>query len=237
MKNKITVALLVVCLGILGPSLAAQAEIYSFKFYAYTQRDTSGTDRLCMEAHVECGKFRAPDAIRSLTVTAPDGTVFDMANNCWIDLSKEFWIFRAATDFDSGTLPAGSYKAKVVDKSGRTFTCTLNQPMKFLDLAVITYPTNGQTIDISAGPPVFKWTAVSGAQHYRLLLKDNTWGEPVYWKTPVNVHNSYKNSYRVPLGDLMAGHSYSLQIEARDTDKGLNKRSRSAWVNFTVASP
>lgn len=236
MRKKLIAIFLATCLGLLGPALLAQAEIYTFKFYAFTQRDPSGIDRVCLEAHVEDSRYRAPDAIKSLTVTAPDGTVFDLTNHCWLDLAKQFWLSPTADKFNSGVLPAGKYTAKVVDKSNRSFTSVVNLAINFLDVPVITSPTEGQVIDISTAPPVFEWSKVPGAQHYRILLKDLSWGEPVYWKPAgINEHRCYRNSYRVPLGDLMPGKQYSLRIEARDTDKGLNKRSQSIWVNFSTA--
>lgn len=236
MRKKLIAVLLATFLGVLGPALLAQAEIYTFKFYAFTQRDTSGIDRVCLEAHVEDSRYRAPDAIKSLTVTAPDGTIFDMTNHCWIAIGKQFWLSPVADQFDSGTLPAGDYTAQVVDKSNRTFTSVINLPIRFLNVPVITSPTPNQVIDISAAPPVFRWKKVVGAQHYRILLKDLSWGEPVYWKPDeINGRKAYTNSFRVPLGDLMPGKQYSLRIEARDTDKGLNKRSLSTWINFTTA--
>jgi hypothetical protein len=238
MRKKVVAILLVTALGLLGPALLAQAEIYSFQFYAFTQRDPSGVDRVCLQVNIRDGRYRAPDAIKSLTVTAPDGTVFNLTNHCWLDLAKQFWLSPASDQFDSKTLPAGKYTARVVDKSNRAFTSSINLAMNFLDVPVITSPTNNQEIDISVAPPVFTWNRVTGAQHYRILLKDLTWGEPVYWKpAEINEHRSYTNSYRVPLGDLMPGHQYSLRIEARDTDKGLNKRSVSNWINFTAVIP
>jgi len=237
MRKRVIAVMLVAALGILGPALTAQAEIYDFRFYAFTQRDPApAPDRVCLQVNLEDSRFRPPEAINSLTVTAPDGTVFDLTKHCWLDLGKIFWLSPTADQFNSKTQPAGAYTAKAVDKSGRTFTSAVNLAIKFLEPPVITFPTNGGVIDISAAPPVFKWTAVTGAQHYRILLKDLSWGEPVYWKPAgINEHRSYKTSYRVPLGDLMPGKQYSLRIEARDTDKGLNKRSHSTWVNFSTA--
>jgi hypothetical protein len=234
MKKRLIGVLLLAGLAVLGTALAAQAEIYKFYFNAWTQRSGT-TDTVQLEMEIADTSLRAPDAIASLTVKAPDGTVLDMTNSCWIDLSKRFWNAYTANKFLSGTIPAGKYVATVVDKStpAKTLSNSDTLTSSFLTPATITYPTAGATgVPLT---PTFKWGAVSGAQHYRILLFNNAWGEPVYWKYPVNPHHAYRNSYTVPRGDLKPNTQYRLCIEARDNDKNMGRRSYSTWITFTTA--
>jgi hypothetical protein len=224
------------CAGlmVLAPALTAQAEIYRFSFEAYTHRE-GATDTIQFYATVEDTSLRAPDAVASFTVTAPDGTVFDLTEDCWIDLSKQFWASYTKDKFKSKAFPSGNYVAKVVDKSvpAKTLTQTDSLTVGFLNPATITYPANGATgVPLT---PTLKWNAVSGAKYYRVYVFNNSWGEPVYWKHPINTISVYRNSFTVPVGALMPNCQYRLCIEARDSDKNLSKRSRSAWITFTTA--
>ena len=234
MRGKLVGSLLLTVLWVLGPALDAQAEIYQFNFNAFTHREAGRLDVICFESGVEDTALRAPNAVASLIITAPDGTVFNLTKPGWIDLSKKFWGTYSADKFKSNTIPPGTYVATVVDKSIPPKTLKGSDtisPMTFLNPTTITYPIGGTLPTLT---PTFTWSGVAGAQHYRLLLFNVSWGEPVYWKTPVNPHHIYRNSYPVPVGDLMPNMQYSLRIEARDSDKNLNRRSVSKPVYFTA---
>ncbi len=221
-------------LVVLALALTAQAEIHRFYFEAYTHRE-GATDTIQFYASVEDTSRRAPDAVASFTVTAPDGTVFDLTEDCWIDLTKQYWASFTKDKFKSNAFPSGKYVAKVVDKSvpAKTLTQTDSLTVGFLAPATLTYPANGASgVPLT---PTLKWNAVSGAKFYRVHVFNNSWGEPVYWKPPINPINVYRNSFTVPEGVLKPNCQYRLQIEARDSDKNLSKRSRSQWVTFTTA--
>lgn len=232
MRGKGCKAMGTTVLLLLAGALTAQAEVHRLSFNAFTQR-SNGVDTVQFSITVEDTSLRPPDAITSLTVTAPDGTVFDMTEDCWLDLSKEFWNAYTKEQFKSQNFPSGVYTAKVVDKTGKTLSQSDSLTIGFINAAAVTYPANGATgVPLT---PQIKWSAVAGAQHYRLLLFNNSWGEPVYWKFPINTKNVYRNFFTVPAGDLKPNCQYRLCIEARDSDKNMNKRSRSQWFTFTTA--
>lgn len=234
MKKRLSGILVGAILCVVGTALAAKAEIYTFYFDVWTQRQVSGPDRAWFMAQVEDTALRGPDAITSLTVTAPDGTVFDMTDNSWLDFQKMFINSYSADMFTSLTIPAGKYTARVVDKSAtpKTLTNFDTLPATFLEPPGITAPLEGAAL--SSLTPTFRWRAVAGAQSYLVMLFNTTMGEPVYWRME-NKHETYRNYFSVPRGDLKPGSQYRLQIEARDNDKNLGRRSRSLWVNFSTA--
>jgi hypothetical protein len=215
----------------------ARADVHKFSFNMFTQRSkttTGFTDVIAFTIRISDTVSRAPDAITSLVVTAPDGTKFDLTENAWLEWTEEFWATFTADKFNSHTFPSGTYTATVIPKVGKTLTATEVFTPSFLSPAIVTLPTEGSTL--STLTPVFKWGAVKDAQHYKLHLKNDTWGDPVY-QDPSKQILVYKTTYAVPKGVLIPGMDYSLRIEARDSDKDMNRRSRTMWIHFKTPAP
>ncbi len=171
-----------------------------------------------------------PDIIASIEVTAPDGSILNLSPiENWLQYDRGYWAAFNAADFDGQQIPAGLYKVKVTPKNG--FPIEQNDAIDatFLDPPVITFPTDGSTITTT---PTIRWNPVPGATHYRILMWDDSWNEPVYWFWG----NGYQKFFTdlpgamIPLGKLKANHQYRLRIEARFGHQDLDKRSRSDWI-------
>lgn len=234
MRFKIYVFIFIIA-GIALSLSPAQAYVYKTYFNVYTSYDaSSNSSYITFDIELaDSNGLRPPDAVKfPLIVTAPNGQTFQITANYWEEWDIGFFYSLSATNFTNSTIPAGTYKLTYTDKSNavRTATRPLASPVSFLPASVITYPTAG--ITLSSDMPTFTWSSVAGAAYYRIRLRDLTWGEPVFWY-PAN-KDIYMTQFVVPLGLLVSGHSYQMQIEARDSDKGLSKRSRSAWVQFTA---
>ena len=61
-----------------------------------------------------CTSKNPPDFVKSITVTAPDGSVFtmDTANN-WMVYDKGYWGKYLPENFNSGDIPSGDYTVSV----------------------------------------------------------------------------------------------------------------------------
>lgn len=214
-------------------SAAARAEIHKMHFNAFT---TNYTDHQEMNFWIEVSDTlaRPPIAVSSLVVKAPDDTIFDMTNHTWQEFSKGFWYSARAEHFLTGVIPSGRYYARVIDRWGNQIINYDDVQVGFLDPPVLTNPTEGSTVGLT---PTITWTAVPGALRYRILLQygDHTSrGDPIYWYS-YNVKWVYRTSFPIIKGVLKPGQSYLIRIEARDTDKDTEKRSRSVWVQFYTA--
>ena len=208
----------------------AQTEVYRMHFNVYTTK-APDYERIDFWVEISDTIARPPTIVTSLMVQAPDGTVFDMTNNTWLEFYNGFQIWPRAEDFDTGVIPSGTYYARVIDRWGNQIIGSDDVQVGFLDVPVITYPTEGSTVGLT---PTITWNGVPGAMRYRLLLWNDSWDEPVYWHTP-NVKHVYKTHFKVEKGVLRPGTNYRVQIEAQDTDKDREKRSRSLWVYFNTA--
>ncbi|MHC1730335.1 MAG: hypothetical protein AB9866_30785 [Syntrophobacteraceae bacterium] len=239
MKVKMYVLVMVSILTILFFGTLSQAEIYrlSFDVLTSTYAQPSGVPRLEINADiiVADSMLRPPDAVQSLKVTAPGGTVFSYSPTStklyWSEFNNAFWFGATNNDFADGIIPSGTYKVTSVDKAGKIMSNTEFFTVAFLTAAEITSPTQNQVLTTLT--PTIKWTAVPGAEYYRVYLRNESWKEPVYISSPHNL-NVYRNYFKIPTGVLMPKTTYSVAIQARDSDSALNKRSRSLWVTFTT---
>ena len=177
-----------------------------------------------------------PDIVNTIEVTAPDGTKFNMTTDQnWLPYDRGYWGRYRDADFMSGSIPAGVYKVKVVPKAGLGFPIEVEDEVDatFLSPPTITSPAPGAVV----GPtPTFLWTAVPDATHYRILLYNESWGEPVFWFWWNRKFFTDLPGAKIPLGQLKPNCEYSLRIEARSGVQDLDKRSRSDWLIFYTGS-
>jgi hypothetical protein len=179
---------------------------------------------------------RGPDFVASIIVTAPDGSEFSL------DPSKDYLHHENAyfkgfdpSLFRKGKIPGGTYSVKV------TSLLDLNSvkiESDFVDASIldrpnVTSPFEGEIIVDET--PIFTWTAPKGATYYRLWIWDNWAREPVYWWFSQQLRTE-ATSVAIPRGALKPGRGYSFRVEARSATLDMDKRSRSAWVNFTTGS-
>lgn len=236
MKVKYLVMGFMAVMCMLSSVPCATAEVHKIRLYCETMaHNKSPEQRLYVSVEIADTLRRPPDAIKSLKVFAPNAakTVIDLTNHCWLEWDNSFWKGLTAADFPEGKIPSGTYTAVAVDKQGKTISTSENLSVGFLKRPEITSITEGQTVTTLT--PRVSWTAVAGAQLYRIRLMNVTDGSPVYYP-PYKSLLVYRNSYPIPNGVLVPGTEYSIQVEARDSDKNLNKRSRSDWVNFKTPS-
>lgn len=224
----------------------AHADIHKVVFNAFTQNEPNtagtpvGTLRFAIEVADTTG-LRPPEAVDwekppTITLVRPSTTVpvkvCTVQLSDWQEWSDGFYPTVDPAKLLGGTSLIGVYTLSLYDKSGRRFVSTNSIASNtFLPVATITATP-------SVATPTLTWTKPTGALYYRILLKDKTWGEPVYWypKTMavyIPAATTASPSYSFPPGVLMTGHVYSVRIEARDNDKDLGRRSRSAWSDFT----
>lgn len=175
-----------------------------------------------------------PDIISSITVTAPDGTVFTMnTDQNWLAYDRIYWGTYRADDFNFKRIPSGTYQVRV---TAPVYNLEITET-DVIDASVlappaITSPTDGATVNKDH---VFWWTAVSGATYYRIWLWNESWNEPVYWCWE-NQFKTNHNGAQIPNGYLKPGFQYRMRIEARAGGQDLDKRSRSDWITFTVSN-
>jgi hypothetical protein len=229
-------------------SVTAQAEIHKFYFNVWTTSYPGQPLQVGFYFEIADTNLRVPDAISSLKIQAPDGTVFDLSTNYWKyweEWYQDLFIWKYATDFKTQTIPSGTYKATVVDKS--TPAKTLVNSDSLTAAAVVPLPvatiTNPPPVTPPNPPPILPleptltWSRVTGAQFYRIYLFDESRKEEVYGVSRVGSQflHVYTNSFKIPKGVLMPNHTYSLRIDARDNDKNLSRRSRTNWATFKTA--
>lgn len=177
-----------------------------------------------------------PDFVKQITITAPDGSVFSIdPGKDWLINDQAFYKNFLATDFKSGIIPGGTYKATVVSTSGSSISDTDSIFPVFLTIPSITYPSSNQT-GVPA-MPTFRWTAVGSAKYYRVQLWNASTDEPVfYYYSDRNNFQTDLTYAHVPKGVLKPNNNYRLQIQARSNSQDVDYRSQTAWVNFTTGS-
>jgi len=236
MKAKHLVLILAALLLMLSVQGVSQAEIYKLTFHAFTthQPGPAGPQqRMDLQVFLEDTVYRAPDALKSpggLVVTAPDGSTFDMSENCWVEWGQFFFTWKFASDFSSQSIPSGLYKVTATGKNGKVLTGTDSVTVGFMNMPVVSFPANDSTL--ATLTPKLQWKQVAGATHYRITLTNESWREPVYSNVPHHMVQTNSNYFIVPHGVLLPKCRYSLRIEARDNDKDLDRRSRSEWITF-----
>jgi len=258
-KQGFLVLAVILSLGLLSAS--GQAEIYKFKFDVWTTQYAGQPLQINFYFEIEDTALRPPAAVKYLKVYAPDGTVFDFSSTtinfsnptameykkCWQEWGWNFFFARTGANFKNTnkSIPSGTYKAVVVDQSGKTLTNSETFTVGSLAPPSISIPSAGATLTTLT--PTFTWTAVPGAQYYRVLLLDETIKELIYsgQHRIVHVYQRFDPTtlkpvspvtFPVPVGVLTPGRTYSLRVEARKDDKSLNYRSRSNWLTFKTAT-
>jgi hypothetical protein len=217
------------------------AEVTRFWFNVWTTQmpdpanPSSILKRLDVTVAINDTRYRPPDAITSLVVTAPDGTVLNLTKNYWNELRSQFEASFVATDFTGGEIPSGTYAAKLTDKSGKPpLLATKNLTAAFLAMPVISSPTEGAVLtDLT---PLIKWGLVTGAVYYTIHLTNVTLNkeEPVYL-LGLRSLDIYRNQFTLQTGVLKPGMKYLMRVEARDSDRNIIRRSRSKWVSFKTS--
>lgn len=218
---------------------AARAEISMVKFDVFINKDlnnatVSDTLRFNIELTDNSG-IRPPSAVdwskpfRITIPTTPTPMVYNVRITDWEEWSNCFRpvLTAAAT---GGVIPTGVYKLTFTDKSNRSYVSTNSLTSNtFLPAPTITRsPT-------ASNPRSLGWTKVTGAEYYRIMLKDLTSDEPVYGypkQKDVYIASGLAPSFLFPVGVLRSGHIYQVSIEARDNDQDLSKSSRSLWNQF-----
>ncbi|MFZ2447334.1 MAG: hypothetical protein WAW37_13330 [Syntrophobacteraceae bacterium] len=245
MRSRLLIVVFAMALA-LSCAFAAHAEIHKVIFDVFTHYDpnsgTPNTLRFNIEV-ADTNGLSGPNAIDwnippTITIpTAAAPTVITVTINDWEEWAGFFQaVVNPANLVPVGKIPSGTYTLSLTDIAGRTFTST-----NTLAAAVSTTPYLGAPVvstPVAAYPFILQWTKVKGAAFYQIKLRDLDWREPVYWfpkwkliyapTTPT----STKVTYTFPPGVIRTGHHYSVQIEVRDNDKDMSKRSRSLWKEF-----
>jgi hypothetical protein len=200
---------------------------------------TGPLPELCVWIQVsDYHNYRGPDFVGEITVTAPDGSVFDLdPSKDWLQYDRIYWRAFHAADFKKNKIPGGTYKVTVVSLDDLAITESDAVSGTLLPIPVVIFPTPGTTGVME--PVTFKWNAVAGANHYRIQLwninANSGFGEPVYWNWDKQMRTHF-TSFEIPIGELKPKCEYRLRIEARSESQDLDMRSRSVWINFTTGS-
>ena len=174
-----------------------------------------------------------PSLVKQISVKAPDGSVLSIhPTNNWLHTNGVYYKGFYASDFKYGKIPGGTYHVTVTPFSGSAITESDSVIATFLPVASINSPVNDETVGAT---PTFRWTAVSGATHYRLRLWNNTRNEPVFWYYNRILTTDF-NTVTMPPGALKPNCTYQLRIEARSGSQDLDLRSQSDWVTFKTGS-
>jgi hypothetical protein len=173
-----------------------------------------------------------PDVVKSIKVTAPDDTVFEMTTtHNWYSIDKGYYAAFTADEFNSQVIPDGIYRVEVkAYKWGLTITQEDYCDATLLDLPVITDPIPGSTVGANH---VFWWTAVAGASYYRVQLREAGSDNFIYGDSS-HKHRflTALNACIFPLGDLKPDRHYEIRVEPRNDTLDMDKRSRGDWVEF-----
>jgi len=214
------------------------AFMHRVQFNAWTQAEAGQPNKACVFVEVvDDERNHPPDFVQEVKITAPDGKIFylDLSKD-WLAWDKAFYRAFTAPDFTSGvtiTIPGGTWTVRVTADGATRISESDTVTATFLPLPVVSYPTAGMTNVEET--PTFTWSAVKGAQYYRILLYNNSWSEPVYFYSFRTKHTDF-TYYQIPPGDLKPNTSYRMQIEARSGSQDMDMRSRSLWINFTTGA-
>jgi hypothetical protein len=240
----IVVAAVFVVGAVQGTALAA---ITKCKFDVWTTNESTLTSNPRVDFYVELedSTLPPPDAFSVVRITAPDGvTVFDYSADYWKYWSagaRYFFFSKLASDF-GGTIPTGSYKLTVTDKSDPPRTVTNTDSLTnitSLPLVTLKYPSP-TTLTVVPLDGKITWSKVTGAQYYRVLLTEDSGNKNFVYDSwlynPMHIYvtdpKATTLSLTLPKGALQAGYYYWVRIEARDSDKNTMRRSRTPWVKF-----
>ncbi len=213
---------------------ATHAYLCRVRFDVWTTNYSDYTDINMMVIPEDTNNQNPPDTITSITVTAPDNTVFTMNTvNNWFPYDRIFYGTYQADDFNSNRIPSGTYRVTVTaPEYNLQITETDFVTASVLTPPVITDPTDGATV---GKDHVFWWTTVPGATYYRVLLWNEDWDDPVFWWWDRQFRTNH-NGVMFPNGVLKPGIQYKIRIEARDGSQDMDRRSRSDWIYFTTSN-
>jgi hypothetical protein len=234
MKLKYLLSIVSALLLFLSICPASQAYLSEVRFNVWTTNYTDHTDMNIMVIPIDTHNQNPPDIISSIQVTAPDGTVFVMdTDQNWFPYDRIFYGTYQADDFNSKTIPSGTYKVKVTSPQYniKITETDFNNASVLAPPAITSFP-DGATIDKDH---VFLWTYVSGASYYRVLLWNESWDDPVFWYWDIQFRTSLTAAL-FPNGTFKPGHQYRIRIEARSGRQDLDKRSRSDWITFSISN-
>jgi hypothetical protein len=216
----------------------AQAEMSRVVFNGWTQ-NFSDPDQQRVALYIEVYDTvysHPPDFVATISVKAPDGTILTIDPlKDWSTPDQGYWKPFYAGQFDSLAIPSGKYTVTVTPVSGASIKESDTIEAAFLPLSSITYPSNNE-VNVTA-TPTLTWAEAVGAAHYRLLLWDNSWDEPIYWyfNPARNFHTEF-TQHTIPKGVFKPNHQYRLRIQARANSQDTDARSESDWVTFTTGS-
>jgi hypothetical protein len=213
----------------------SHADMHKVNLNVWTQAVTGQPDRLCVYVEVFDDQLaHPPDYVKEVRITAPDGSLLYLDPSLhWLAWDKAFYYGFLASEFDSEVIPGGNYTVRVTPDVGSALAESDSVSASFLAPPVVTSPTPEQSGVLEGA--TFKWNEVPGATYYRIQLWNISWDEPVYY-TSFRTKYTDKLKYTIPPGDLKPNCSYRMQIEARAGSQDMDKRSRSAWINFTTGT-
>ncbi|MBM4295043.1 MAG: hypothetical protein FJ126_09115 [Deltaproteobacteria bacterium] len=232
MRSRLVFSMLAILMCLAFCQTGAEATIFRMRFQVYTLNlyvPSGSPPSQFLQVNVTIGDSlqRPYDAVKSLKVYAPaaDGTVFDLTNN-WMESGQVYYARLKPSDFKTGKIPGGTYKAVVIGKDNSTLTQYQSISGAFLGYSAVTSPLAGSTV--ANLTPLIQWNPVTGAQYYSINL---------WLVTAAGEYNSagytvYRNSFQVPPGVLRPGADVHVSVNAYDSDKNLTKGSTSASLNF-----
>jgi hypothetical protein len=164
-KMKRLLAIVMTLTLVFGLSVPVYAFINEVRLGVWTNGDD---ESIAFWVEVTDTVVSPPAAVTSIMVTCPDGTTFNLMDNFWWNVQDPgFYSGRKyADEFNGGVIPSGTYTVQVQDRWGITLTATDQVTVNFLDVPVITSPTNGSTLPNLT--PLITWTPVAGAETYRI---------------------------------------------------------------------
>jgi hypothetical protein len=219
-KMKRLLAIVMTLTLVFGLSVPVYAFINEVRLGVWTNGDD---ESIAFWVEVTDTVVSPPAAVTSIMVTCPDGTTFNLMDNFWWNVQDPgFYSGRKyADEFNGGVIPSGTYTVQVQDRWGITLTATDQVTVNFLDVPVITSPTNGSTLPNLT--PLITWTPVAGAETYRMI----------WWYREKKLYCN-KNYFWIPPGVLWSGMSYRLYIQARDRRTELDNRANSIKIIFNT---
>jgi hypothetical protein len=233
MRPKFCLIVVMVAAAVLLLQGPVPAAITKCTFNVFTTNFSPGGAPFQLNFFVELedSVLRPPEALTLFEIHVPDGTVYDYSADYW----KYYSEFGNNFFFSvPGPIQLGTYKLKVKDKSNPRITIVNTDKLTDLEpLAVpnMVYPTATSPVTVVPLNATFSWDPVDGAQCYRVEIFDESAKSPVFNRDrhPLWV---YTNFYTVPIGVLVPNRNYSIQVEARDSDKNIMRRSRTFFVPF-----
>ena len=234
MKSKSLLFSVVALLLFLSIPATSQAYLREVRFDVYTTNYSDHTDINFVVIPKGTHNRNTPDIIASITVAAPDGTIFSMnTDDNWLPYDGIYYGQYQADDFNSNNIPSGTYTVTVTGiEYNLVITETDFNNASVLTPPVITDPADGATVD---SDHLFLWTNVTGASYYRVLIWNESDDDPLYWWWNRQFRTNH-NGAIFPNGNLKPGLQYKMRIEARSGRLDLDKRSRSDWITFTVSN-